>query len=167
MKLLGGSNDEPPPRRIYLGTCWGRTSVFSRLASRNKIISSQYNEGVMIMIVHHYEDTEAVEIMEGVRKRVVIGEKEGAPTFIMRIFDLDPGKSSPFHIHPWEHEIFVLKGTGAATNDEGKQIPLSEGNTIFVPADEKHSLTNTGGDIFRFMCLIPMGVEESMAKNVE
>ena len=118
------------------------------------------------MIVHHYQDIEAVELMEGVKKRVVIGENEGAPTFIMRIFDVDPGKSSPFHIHPWEHEIFVLKGNAVATDDEGEQISIGEGDTIFIPPGEKHRLTNTGDDVFRFMCLIPKGVEESTAQNI-
>jgi quercetin dioxygenase-like cupin family protein len=51
------------------------------------------------VIINNYEDIEALEIMEGVKKRVIIGDKEGAPNFIMRIFDLDPGKSSPFHDH--------------------------------------------------------------------
>lgn len=118
------------------------------------------------MIVRHYEDTEAVELTEGVTKRVVIGEHEGAPTFIMRIFDLHPGKPSPYHLHPWEHEIFVLKGSAVATNEAGERIPVGEGDTIFIPPDETHRLTNTGDGIFRFMCLIPTGVEESTAQTV-
>jgi len=31
------------------------------------------------VIIRNYEDIEAVELMEGVRKRVVIGDNEGAP----------------------------------------------------------------------------------------
>jgi len=118
------------------------------------------------MIVRHYEDIESVELMDGVKKRVVIGEKEGAPTFIMRIFELDPGKSSPFHIHPWEHEVFVLDGNAVVINDDGEEIPLREGDTIFIPSDEKHCLSNRSNALFRFMCLIPMGVEETDAKDV-
>jgi len=47
------------------------------------------------MIIRHYEDVEAVEMMKGVKKRVVIGDREGAPNFIMRIIELEPGASSP------------------------------------------------------------------------
>jgi quercetin dioxygenase-like cupin family protein len=118
------------------------------------------------MIIHHYEDIEAVELMEGVRKRVVIGDNEGAPTFIMRIFDLDPGKSSPFHIHPWEHEIFVIKGGAVVTDDAGQKTQVIEGDTVFIPPGEKHCLTNNSDGIFRFMCLIPRGVEESEAQTI-
>ncbi len=111
------------------------------------------------MIINHYEDVEAIEIMKGVKKRVAIGEKEGAPHFIMRIFDLEPGASSPHHDHPWEHEIFVLKGEAMARNNSGDETPVREGSTIFIPAGEKHCLTNKSEGLFRFMCLIPAGVE--------
>jgi len=111
------------------------------------------------VIIHHYEDVEAVEMMEGVRKRVVIGEREGAPNFIMRVFDLDPKMSSPLHEHPWEHEIFVLKGQAVARNSEGVETPVGEGDVIFIPSGEKHCLTNRGEDVLRFICLIPAGAE--------
>ncbi len=117
------------------------------------------------MIIRNYEDVEAVELMEGVKKRVVIGDKEGAPNFIMRIFELEPGASSPFHIHPWEHEVFILKGVAAVKGNTGDKM-VREGDTIFIPPDEKHSLINKGEGIFRFMCLIPTGVEENKAHNV-
>jgi quercetin dioxygenase-like cupin family protein len=119
------------------------------------------------MIVRHYEDVEAIEIMEGVTRRIVIGDSEGAPTFIMRIFDLEPGKSSPFHIHPWEHEIFVLQGAAVVTNHDGEVIPVKEGDTVFIPPTEKHCLTNNGDSLFRFMCLIPRNVNEAEAKTIE
>ncbi|MEA3487146.1 MAG: cupin domain-containing protein [Thermodesulfobacteriota bacterium] len=111
------------------------------------------------MIIHHYEKVEAVEMMQGVKKRVVIGEREGAPNFIMRIFELEPGASSPLHDHPWEHEIFVLKGNAMARNNFGDETPVGEGVTIFIPSGEKHCLINKSEDVFRFMCLIPTGVE--------
>ena len=111
------------------------------------------------MIIRHYKDVEAVEMMKGVKKRVVIGDREGAPNFIMRIFELDPGASSPLHDHQWEHEIFVLKGEAAVRNGSGDEIPVGEGTTIFIPPGEEHCLINKGEEIFRFMCLIPTGVE--------
>jgi quercetin dioxygenase-like cupin family protein len=118
------------------------------------------------MIIRNYEDVEAVELMEGVKKRVVIGDKEGAPNFIMRIFELQPGASSPFHIHPWEHEVFILKGVAAVKGNTDDEAQVKEGDTIFIPPDEKHSLINKGKGIFRFMCLIPTGVDETRAQNV-
>jgi len=111
------------------------------------------------LIIHQYEDVEAVEMMRGVTKRVLIGDKEGAPNFVMRIFELDPGASSPLHTHPWEHEIFVLKGEATARNGAGDEIPVAEGKAIFIPSGEEHCLTNRGEGVFRFMCLIPTGVD--------
>jgi len=119
------------------------------------------------VIIRNYEDIEAVELMEGVRKRVVIGDNEGAPNFIMRIFDLNPGVSSPHHAHPWEHEVFVLNGEAVVKDDLDGETPIKEGDTIFIPANEKHCLINKGEDIFRFICLIPAGVKETEAQNVQ
>ncbi|MEA2014875.1 MAG: cupin domain-containing protein [Thermodesulfobacteriota bacterium] len=111
------------------------------------------------MKFRYYEDVEAVEIMKGVKKRVIIGEKEGAPNFIMRIFDLEAGASSPLHDHPWEHEIFALKGNAVAKDNSGAETPIREGDAIFVPSGEEHCIINKSEGVFRFMCLIPTGVE--------
>ena len=69
------------------------------------------------MLVRRTEEVEPVEVTEGgakgVKMRVMLGEPEGAPHFIMRHFTVDPGGSTPRHSHSWEHEVYVLKGSGA------------------------------------------------------
>ena len=60
------------------------------------------------MLVRSYKDVAAIPIREGVEKGVVIRPKEGAPTFVMRIFDQAPNTSTDYHSHDWEHEVFVL-----------------------------------------------------------
>lgn len=111
------------------------------------------------MIIRHFTDIEAEQIAEGFKKRVVIGEKEGAPNFIMRVFDVAPGFSSPFHDHFWEHEIFVVSGEAFIRNDMEEETPLRAGDTIFIPPYEKHCMVNRSEDVFRFVCLIPVGAE--------
>ena len=111
------------------------------------------------MKIRNYNEVEAVELMEGVKKRVAIGPDEGAPNFIMRIFDVEPGFSSPYHDHPWEHEIFIINGQGTVKDVAQEESPIREGDTIFIPSDEKHCIINTGESTLRFMCLIPTGVE--------
>ncbi len=68
------------------------------------------------MIIRKYTDVEAEDVkMEeasGVKKRVLISEADGAPNFIMRRFTIEPGGHTPYHTHPWEHELYVLSGTG-------------------------------------------------------
>jgi len=111
------------------------------------------------MIVNNYKDVEAIELLEGVTKRVVIGEKEGAPNFIMRVIEIKPGCSSPYHEHPWEHEMFIVKGDAAAKDEAGEETSLREGDTVFIPPMEKHSIVNKGQEPLCLLCLIPSGVE--------
>ena len=109
------------------------------------------------MIARHYTDVKLEEATEaeGVSLRVVIGEKEQAPNFVMRVFDVEPGASSPRHTHDWEHEVFILSGTGRVFGG-GKEVALSPGYTVFVPSMEEHQFTNTGDEVLRFVCLIPL-----------
>ncbi|MEW6335725.1 MAG: cupin domain-containing protein [Thermodesulfobacteriota bacterium] len=111
------------------------------------------------MKVSHYRDIPATEPMPGVKKRVVIGPDDGAPNFIMRVFEVAPGQTSPDHAHPWEHEIFVLDGEGAARDGKGRERPFGTGSILFLPAGEKHCMINKGKDTLRFICVIPTGVE--------
>lgn len=109
------------------------------------------------MKVRNYREVEAepAEGMPGVTVRWVISEKEGAPNFAMRIFEVEAGAASPFHTHPWEHESFILAGEGHLRGKEG-EIPFREGDVIFIPPDEKHQFVNDGDSILRFICLIPL-----------
>ncbi|HUW94350.1 MAG TPA: cupin domain-containing protein [Anaerolineae bacterium] len=109
------------------------------------------------MIARHYTDVELEKATEaeGVSLRIVIGEKEGAPNFVMRVFDVEPGASSPRHSHDWEHEVFVLSGKGKVYGG-GEEVSLSPGYTVFVPPMEEHQFSNVGDEILRFVCLIPL-----------
>ena len=109
------------------------------------------------MIARHYTEVEAGEATEakGVSLRVVIGEKEQAPNFVMRVFDVEPGASSPRHSHDWEHEVFILSGKAKAYGG-GREVSLSPGYTVFVPPREEHQFTNDGDELLRFICLIPL-----------
>ena len=108
------------------------------------------------MKVKHYLDVKASEELPGVAMRVVIGEDDGAPNFKMRVFEVEPGSSTPSHSHHWEHEVFVLSGKGVVVGEKG-ETPITNGNVVFVPSDEKHCFINNGNEILRFICLIPMG----------
>jgi len=112
------------------------------------------------MLVRNYKDVATIPFREGVKKRVVIGPKEGAPTFVMRVFDQAPGASSNYHSHDWEHEVFVLAGEGALVTEEG-EMPLRANDVIYVAPHEKHCLTNKGQDTFRFICLVPLRGEDT------
>ena len=111
----------------------------------------------VIMILRDYRDVEPQQAPEapGATLRWVIGEKEGAPNFAMRVGELEPGAASPLHTHDWEHEVFVLSGQ-ATVYGGGDEAPLAEGDTVFIPPMEEHRFTNEGGEVFRFICVIPL-----------
>jgi len=104
--------------------------------------------------VRDFRDVEAQPALEGVTMRVAIGPEQGAPFFNMRVFEVQPGYSSPDHSHWWEHEVFVLSGQGVVKTDSG-EIPIAHGTTIFIPGGERHQLQNRGNDPLRFLCLVP------------
>lgn len=107
------------------------------------------------MKVHNYLETEAIEDAPGVLRRVVIGADDGAPRFAMRVFEVSPGRSTPFHSHWWEHEVFVLSGEGIFKCN-GSESPIGEGTVVFVAPYEEHCFTNTGNDVLRLICVIPL-----------
>ncbi|HCP60102.1 MAG TPA: hypothetical protein DIT43_00775, partial [Dehalococcoidia bacterium] len=80
---------------------------------------------------------------------------DGAPTFIMRVFEVKPGSSTPSHSHSWEHEVFVLSGKGIVKGRE-KEGLLGEGTVVFVAPNEDHCFINTGSGPLRFICVIPL-----------
>jgi quercetin dioxygenase-like cupin family protein len=109
------------------------------------------------MLVKHYDDIQAKKVEEGAKNttiRWLIAEPEGADNFFMRLLEIGPGGNTPKHIHPWEHEVFVLDGTGKVTG-ENDFLPIRSGDAVFVPCGENHSFENTGRKTLKILCLIP------------
>lgn len=94
---------------------------------------------------------------QGVAMRLMIGRNDGAPTFAMRLFEVEPGGHTPQHSHNYEHEVIVLEGSGQVLGGiHGATIrPVKAGDVIFVPANETHQFRNPGNQPFKFMCMIP------------
>jgi quercetin dioxygenase-like cupin family protein len=107
------------------------------------------------MKIQNYSQVEGVEAVPGVLMRVVAGPDEGAPTFVMRVFEIEPGSATPTHAHPWEHEVFVVSGQGAVKSNRADQ-PLKEGDAVMVLPDEVHGFANTGDDMLRVICVVPL-----------
>ena len=110
------------------------------------------------MHVSRWEEVEAKPVTDpgarGVSIRVLMGENVGAPTFTMRHFSLAQGGSTPYHSHPWEHEVYVLSGTGKVLRKDG-ETEVAKGSFVYVPLDEEHSFVNAGDNSFEFLCVIP------------
>ncbi len=107
---------------------------------------------------------EALDLHDGqtafyVTKRVLVGPDQGARNFVMRLFTVGEGGSSPYHSHPWEHEIFVVSGKGKIRT-ENASVGVTAGDFAFVPAMEEHQFVNAGPEAFEFICVVPVGGEE-------
>ncbi len=102
------------------------------------------------------EDIEPVPVEQGEKTyiRVLFSVSE-APTYSMRIFEMEPGGHIYAHKHPWEHEILVLEGR-VRIRVEDKVFDLEPGTAIFIPPNRVHEYWNVGSSRARFVCVIPV-----------
>jgi quercetin dioxygenase-like cupin family protein len=92
---------------------------------------------------------------QGVQVQWLLAASEGAPNFALRRFTLEPNGQTPLHSHPWEHEVYVLQGGGAAVTQEG-ETPLHPECAVLVLPDEMHCF-RAGDEGLQFLCLVPVG----------
>lgn len=105
----------------------------------------------------HVADVEASRVEEDAEKawiRWLISEKDGAPNFSMRLFELEPGGRTPLHSHPWEHEVFIIDGVCKVILGGEEHLVGSE-TAIYVPPNLSHCFINAGEEKLCFLCLIP------------
>jgi quercetin dioxygenase-like cupin family protein len=92
----------------------------------------------------------------GVSVRWLITNKDGAPRYAMRRFEIKIGGRIELHSHPEEHEIYILSGKGEIFDQSGSRTLASQGDALFVPPNEKHGYQNVGEESFIFLCVIPL-----------
>ena len=99
------------------------------------------------------------KMVKNVKGRLMIGKKDGAQNFCMRMFEIDKEGHTPRHTHDWEHEVFIHAGSGEVLiGDKWHQV--SAGTAIFIPANIEHQFKNTSDKTFIFLCLISSGAPE-------
>ena len=103
-----------------------------------------------------YHDGEKVLCVE---KRLLVGPNDAAPNFSMRKFTVGADGNTPYHTHPWEHEVYVLAGQGEVRFAGGSQSILP-GDFAFVPPNDEHQFANTGDEPFEFLCMVPLDGED-------
>ena len=104
-------------------------------------------------------DVTPVELMGKAKSTIkwAITQEDGAPNFEMRYISLSVGSNTPFHAHPWEHEVYIVKGEGFL-RDEDKKRKIKKDDFIFVPANEKHQFINSSKkQDLDFICVVPKG----------
>ncbi|UCE81154.1 MAG: cupin domain-containing protein [Methanobacteriota archaeon] len=96
---------------------------------------------------------------KGVVFKQLIAKDAGAPNFYLRIFDVSPGGHTPKHAHDWEHEVYVVKGSGKIVLEAAEEM-LSTGDALLVSPGELHQFVNDGSSMLRMICVIPRPEED-------
>ncbi len=109
-------------------------------------------------IIRHFSEIEEIKVeidgAIGTTKRLLLGSSDGVPLFSMRMFTVEPGGMTPSHRHDFEHEIFVLEGTGVLVT-ENSRYPMKSGSAVFIPAMEQHHMETAEDSAMRILCLVP------------
>ncbi len=107
------------------------------------------------------QSSESVELQKvtmegssGCQVRWLLSREDGAPSFAMRQFEVEPGGYTPRHHHPYEHEIYVVDGRGEVYEGD-TAYPIQAGDVVLVKPDDVHQFKNTGERPLKFLCLIP------------
>ncbi len=90
---------------------------------------------------------------------IVSGEK-GAHGVTLRLVEIpvpQPGETprGPHQHHEFEECIYVLSGQGITFADS-REYKLKTGDTLLVPAGEKHVTRNTGNEPLLLLCFFPV-----------
>ena len=100
--------------------------------------------------------SEVEEGASGVTIQWLLDQQQGAQNFSMRRFVIDPGGFTPLHEHPWEHEVYILSGSGAVATTQG-DVALEPGDAVLVEPNETHRFKATGEEPLTLLCLVPNG----------
>lgn len=92
--------------------------------------------------------------VQGVLKHVLVGPEDGAPSFIVRYFQVPVGGCTFFHEHAHEHGILILHGQARIQISEEFDT-LNPMDAVFVSGRDLHQLTNSGDTPLGFICIIP------------
>jgi quercetin dioxygenase-like cupin family protein len=115
------------------------------------------------MIVKNYREVRAEPVVEepGVVVRWLVSQLDEAPNFALRIYEMEPGAVTTDQTHYWEHTVFVLYGRGVVVGEEG-EIPLSEGDVVYVPPAELHRFVNRGDEVLHLLMVLPIAQHTSV-----
>ena len=97
--------------------------------------------------------------LPGRQSRQILAAASGAMSSTLRFVEIEPqepgaARRGP-HVHfDFEECIHVLTGQGVTCTDKG-EFPVTAGDTILIPAKERHVTYNTGATTLTLLCFFP------------
>jgi quercetin dioxygenase-like cupin family protein len=89
----------------------------------------------------------------GVTVRRFISRQDASNNLEIRYFELQPGATSNFESHNYEHAVLVLRGRGAIRL--GDEIyPIRFGDAVFVESDQIHQFRAAEDEVLGFLCAV-------------
>ena len=96
--------------------------------------------------------------LPGRKSREIVAAASGAQASTVRFVEIEPdrpGARRGPHVHfDFEECIHVLSGEAVMRTDMG-DYRLTAGDTILIPAGEKHATCNTGDTVLKLLCFFP------------
>lgn len=75
----------------------------------------------------------------------LISADDNPPLVTLAYSVIEPGGTSSHHIHEWEHEVYIIEGSGTLVAD-GREYPVKAGDAMYIPPMVDHVTRNDGGD---------------------
>jgi len=72
---------------------------------------------------------------------------------------MEPGNSMGLHTHEGEGEFFYFLSGVARIVEDGEEVLLYPGDTMFTPSGSSHSIEVAGGETLEYLALVLSSVE--------
>ena len=93
----------------------------------------------------------------------LLSEEIGVPNFELRYFEIPVRGQTSYGKHPWEHEVYIIKGRGVVKgktlNGKSYKKKVQVEDAIYIACNEEHQFLNNGDKPFGFICVCPKGYE--------
>jgi quercetin dioxygenase-like cupin family protein len=112
------------------------------------------------MKVSDVKDTPPEQWRPGVETRMLVSAANGATQLCMFEQWVAPGVGAPTHSHPVEEVLTVREGEAEMWIEE-QRVTVSSGQSLIVPAGQKHGFRNSGHATLHIHAVLASSVFEA------
>jgi ribulose-bisphosphate carboxylase large chain len=86
-------------------------------------------------------------------RRTLVGDRGEKTKFHLRYFEVAPGGHTTLERHEHEHVVTGIRGKGVC-RVKGRRYEIGAMDTIYIPPDATHQLSNPYKEPFGFFCIV-------------